>query len=154
MFFPAQWLYRLSLFARGQEMVINWLAACCLLPKVQLVGSSRPVHSSRDQSCAKLTQVGFAGADKISRCEDRECVLLAYRHFHVLLYLGLIFASACEELTLKLRGRFILVLVTCLPDESPEAEAGEDSKPATPSAWQAVTEEHFECDPLPILGKL
>lgn len=42
------------------------------------------------------------------------------------------FAPACEELTLKLKGRFMFVLVACLPDESPEAEAGEDSKPATP----------------------
>lgn len=44
--------------------------------------------------------------------------------------------------------------VACVPDESPAAETGEDSKPATPFAWQAVKQEHFECDPLPILGKL
>lgn len=48
----------------------------------------------------------------------------------------------------------MIVLVPCLPVGSPEAEAGEDSKPATPVAWQAVRQEHFECDLLPILGKL
>lgn len=46
------------------------------------------------------------------------------------------------------------VSVACLRDESLEAKAGEDSKPATPIAWQAVKQEYFECDPLPILGKL
>lgn len=64
------------------------------------------------------------------------------------------FAAACEELTLKLKGRFMFVLVACLPDESSEAEAGEDAKPATAIACQAVKQEHFECDPLPILGML
>lgn len=53
-------------------MMIYWLATCCLLPKVQLVASSFPVCSSRDQSCAKVTQTGFAGVVRISRCEDRQ----------------------------------------------------------------------------------
>lgn len=48
----------------------------------------------------------------------------------------------------------MLGLVTCLPDYSLETKAGEDSKPAIPIAWQAAKEEHFECDPLTILGNL
>lgn len=64
------------------------------------------------------------------------------------------FAPACEELTLKLRRRFMLVLVPCLPDESPEAEAEKDSKPATPIAWQAVKQEHFWMWSLAYFGKL
>lgn len=61
-------------------MVIYCLATCCLLPKIQIMVSSFPVHSSRDQFCAKVTQAGIAGVVKISRCEDREFRCVAGLH--------------------------------------------------------------------------
>lgn len=67
--------------------MIYWLATGCPLPKVKLVSSSFPARSGRDQSCAKVTQAGFAGVVRISRCEDRES-MLAYGPSHVLFYLG------------------------------------------------------------------
>lgn len=88
------------------------------------------------------------GAQRIQLCCWLTCVSLLH---HIFSYC---FSPACEELTWKLKGGFMFDSVACVPDESPAAEAGEDSKPATPFAWQAVKQEHFECDPLPILGKL
>lgn len=52
-------------------MILYWLATYCLSPAIQLMASSFPVQSSRDQSCAEVTQAGFAGVLKM-RCEDRE----------------------------------------------------------------------------------
>lgn len=74
-------------------MVIYWLASCCLLPKIRLMASSFAVHSSRDQACAKVTQAGFAGVVKISRCEDREFRCVAGLHAFPCSVLSLLNAS-------------------------------------------------------------
>lgn len=116
--------------------------------------SSFLISSSRGQSRAKGSPSRFCRCSQDVRTQN-SAVLLAYMHLMLHHIFSYCFTPACEELTLKLKGSFNgFFSVTRLPDESPMVEVGADSKPDTSIVWQDVKQEHFECDPLPILGKL
>lgn len=136
----------------------GYLLACNLLPfsSNKFMASSCPVHSSRDQSCAEVAQVGFAGVVKISRCEDTEFRSIAGLQAFPRSVVSWLNASPLPVKSWPWSSKedlYWFLWPACLM-RAQGLRQEKTQSPDTPSAWQAVKQERFECDPLSIMGKL